>query len=156
MAIVGGRNISNHYYKIGTQEEKESTYNDLDILIKNIAYTESKDEKEIIRNVLLDHFNRLYFYSANKRFEDFIFKATRSKSAKLLNQMRNTRNDLVRNNDTELAALLSKMESEDYLNSGFDSGYISFLDEIENLVRKNSLKNLTYVNENSVMKKMWA
>lgn len=157
MAIIGGRNISNHYYKIGTEEERDSTFNDLDILIKHVAYTETQDEKEVIRNVLLDHFNRLYYYSANKNFEDFIFKTSRGNAAKTLNEMRNTRNELVRTEGAELGELLEKMEKENFLNDGFDKGYVSFLDEIENLIRTNPLKNVTYeTNQNSIIKNMWS
>lgn len=155
-AIVGGRNISNHYYKIGTEADRDSTFNDLDILVKNIAFTETKDEKEVIRNVLLEHFNRLYYYSANKNFEDFIFKIGREKASETLGVIRKTRNQLIRGDGAELAQTLAKMESDDFLNQGFDKGYISFLDEIQNLVRKNSLSNLSYENnKNSIIKNMW-
>jgi putative cardiolipin synthase len=156
MAIIGGRNISNHYYKIGTEEERDATYNDLDILVKHIAYTETTDEKTVIKNVLLDHFNRLYFYSANKNFEDFIFKQDRIGAADVLSEIRHTRNQIMRTEGAELGAKMAKMEQDDFLNKNFDQGYISFLDEIENLVRKNSLKNMTYTNnQNSIMKNMW-
>lgn len=155
MAIIGGRNISNHYYKVGTEEERDSTFNDLDILVKNVAYQDSNDDKIVVKNALLDHFNRLYFYSANKKFEEFIFKITRNKASTVLREIRNTRNEVVRSDKAELNEVLKKMGQADFLNSDFDRGYVSFLDEIENLTRKNILTNMEYKNANSIMKNLW-
>lgn len=151
-AIIGGRNISNHYYKIGEQEDRNNIFSDLDILVKGISYVESTDDNEVVRNALLEHFNRLYFYSANKKFVDFIFKIGRGKAAETLRSIRNTRNSIIRYRHTELAQTLKKMEAEDYLNKNFDKGHIAFVNEIENLIRKDPLGNLSYNNGNSIMK----
>jgi len=156
MAIIGGRNISNHYYNIGDQEDRESVFQDLDILIKNVAYKDVDNEREVIKNVLLEHFNRLYYYSANKKFEDFIFKIGRGSAAKKLKQMKNVRTEFLRVENSELYEKLSQMEADDYLNTNFDHGYISFLNEIQNLVRKNPLRNLKYdTNRNSIISNLW-
>jgi putative cardiolipin synthase len=156
MAIIGGRNISNHYYDIGDKKDRESVFQDLDILIKNVAYKDVGDEREVVKNVLLEHFNRLYYYTANKKFEDFIFKISRDSAAKTLRDMKNVRTEFTRLENTDLYEKLAQMEADDFLNANFDRGYVSFLNEIENLVRKNPLKNLKYnTNHNSVISNLW-
>jgi putative cardiolipin synthase len=159
MAIIGGRNISNHYYKLGTEEERDSTFNDLDILVKDITFTTpAKDGSVELQNVLMEHFNRLYYYSANKKFEDFIFKLGRKRLSKTLKEFKDVRTEMLRSEGTELNQILKKMEADDYLNKDFDQGYVSFLDEIENLTRKDIFKpsaTLYENNKNSIMKNMW-
>ena len=157
MAIIGGRNISNHYYNIGSEADRDSVFNDLDILIKNVAYNTIENDQVYVKNILLEHFNRLYYYSANKKFENFIFKITREKAAQVLKQIKKVRKEMTKDESAELYERLSKMEAEDFLNLNFDHGYISFLNEIENLVRKNPLKNLKYdTNRNSVITNLWS
>lgn len=156
MAIIGGRNISNHYYNIGDESDRDSLFQDLDILIKNVAYTETDDDQKIVRNILLEHYNRLYYYSANKKFENFIFKISRSTAAKVLKKMKSVRTEFTKVEEAELLQRLNQMEADDFLNTNFDQGYVSFLNEIQNLVRKNPLKNLKYeTNRNSVITNLW-
>jgi len=156
VAIIGGRNISNHYYNIGDESDRDSLFQDLDILIKNVAYTETDDDQKIVRNILLEHYNRLYYYSANKKFENFIFKISRDTAAKVFKKMKSVRTEFTKLEEAELLQRLNQMEADDYLNTNFDQGYVSFLNEIQNLVRKNPLKNLKYeTNRNSVISNLW-
>jgi putative cardiolipin synthase len=155
LALIGGRNIANDYFGIG--DGAKDTYNDLDILMKGVSKT-GVDEKGglVIENAISDHYNRLYNLAANKRFNDFFLKVSRSYAAEALNNIRNQKNALS-GPSGQLTPMIERMAAEKFLDEGFDEGQIAILNEFENIQRKDPLKKTTqrYTNPNSIMKNMW-
>jgi putative cardiolipin synthase len=130
IAMIGGRNIADHYYAVG--EGEEHIVNDAEVMIKGFS---SVTEDGKIQNALEDHFNKIYFYLANKNFENFLFKTNRETVRKEFKKMRNSARDLYLNADGVLTAELKVMEDEKFLESDFEDGLISILNEIQNLSR---------------------
>ncbi len=155
MAIIGGRNMSNHYYSIGTQKEIESTFNDLEVFVKDIAFVKKdKDGKDYIHNVLEEHYNRLYFYLANKSLKEFIFKLGDSNAIKQLKKIKKSSRESLSTEGQDLGKILSRMTDEDFLNKDLDNGWVSFLNDIQNLNRGSffgRIKNAYKDNKDSIV-----
>lgn len=130
LAIIGGRNIADRYYGVG--EGAENPILDAEILIKGFA---QKKEDESIQNSLEDHYNKIYFYLANKNFENFLFKTNRETVRKEFRKMKEAAKSLITDPDAPLNAQLKEMEENDFLNADFEDGMISVLNEIQNLSR---------------------
>lgn len=129
MAIIGGRNIADHYYAIN--KGKENPILDAEILIKGFA---QRDANGNINNALENHYNKIYYYLANKNFEDFLFKINRSTVKKEFQKMRASAKKLWDENG-DLHDQLKEMEKSKYLDQDFEDGLISILNEIQNLSR---------------------
>ena len=152
MAIIGGRNIADRYYEIG--EGEKNPILDAEILIKGFTH---KNQDGTTQNALENHYNKIYYYMANKNFEDFLFKTNRNRIRKEFKDMRNSAQHLFDENSS-LGDQLKVMEEESFLENGFEDGLISILNEIQNLSRTkiflkpNGPQNK--VNGNSLIKKM--
>ncbi len=155
IAIVGGRNISNDYFGIG--DAKNNTYNDLDIIIKEISTKKDVNGTIVIENALVDHYNQLFNFAANKRINDFIHKITRSDAALVLRKIKNDHNMYAGYRDGEITDVINKMAKSNFMDEGFDEGKINILNEFENLVRKNPFtqKEYLYANPRSIIKNMF-
>lgn len=129
MAIIGGRNIADNYYAIN--KGKDNPVLDAEIMIKGFA---QKDAEGNIHNALENHYNKIYYYLANKNFEDFLFKINRSTAKKEFQKMRTSAKWLWDENG-DLHDQLKEMEQSQYLNDDFEDGLISILNEIQNLSR---------------------
>lgn len=129
MAIIGGRNIADHYYQVGDGEENPVL--DAEVIIKGFS---SVTEDGKIENALEDHFNKIYFYLANKNFENFLFKTNRGRVRKEFKEMREGARHLY-GEDGVLAEQLQAMEEGKFLETDFEDGLISILNEIQNLSR---------------------
>lgn len=129
MAIIGGRNIADRYYQVG--EGEENPILDAEILIK--GFTQRNDDGSV-QNALENHYNKIYYYMANKNFEDFLFKTNRKKIRKEFKDMRISANHLFDEN-SDLGEQLKQMEEEKFLEKDFENGLISILNEIQNLSR---------------------
>lgn len=130
MAIIGGRNIADRYYGVG--EGEENPILDAEILIKGFAQSKEAGSTE---NILEDHYNKIYFYLANKNFENFLFKTNQKTVKKEFHKMRVAKERLLSAPDAPLKAQLDEMLEKDFLNEGFEDGMISVLNEIQNLSR---------------------
>lgn len=130
MAIIGGRNIADRYYGVG--EGAENPILDAEILIKGFS---QKNNNNSIQNTLEDHYNKIYYYLANKNFENFLFKTNRSTVKKEFSKMRDAGKRLISDENAPLNAQLKEMEQQNFLNEGFEDGMISVLNEIQNLSR---------------------
>ncbi|MGZ3790278.1 MAG: phospholipase D-like domain-containing protein [Bacteriovorax sp.] len=128
MAIMGGRNIADHYYAVGVGEEHP--IRDAEVMIKGFV---SRGEDGSLQNILEDHYNKIYFYLANKNFENFLFKTNRGKVRNEFRKMRTSHRLLLENEDAPLADLLKQMEADDFLNKDFENGLVSIVNEIQNL-----------------------
>lgn len=129
IAIIGGRNIADHYYAVGKGEENPVL--DAEIMIKGFATVK---EDGSIQNVLEDHYNKIYYYLANKNFEHFLFKTHRGQIRKDFKKMRESADKLIKE-DGVLADQLKDMQKNNFLEEGFEDGLISVLNEIQNLSR---------------------
>ena len=153
MAIIGGRNIADRYYEVG--EGEENPILDAEILIKGFT---QRNEDGTVQNALENHYNKIYYYMANKNFEDFLFKTNRNKIRKEFKVMRTSAKHLFEEGD--LADQLRQMEEEKFLDKDFEDGLISILNEIQNLsrtkifLRPNGPQNKR--NGNSLVKKLHA
>lgn len=129
MAIIGGRNIADKYYAVN--EGVENPILDAEILIKGFV---SKNADGSINNALEDHYNKIYYYLANKNFEDFLFKTNRDKARKEFKQMRDSSKRLLHEHGP-LNTHLQEMVDSKFLENDFEDGLISILNEIQNLSR---------------------
>jgi putative cardiolipin synthase len=129
MAILGGRNIADSYYSVGSS--KNSNVLDAEVLIKGFS---QKNEDGTIQNSLENHFNKIYYYMANKKFEDFLFKTNRNQARHEFQDMRASARHLFDENG-ELGEQLKQMEEGNFLETDFEDGLISILNEIQNLSR---------------------
>ncbi len=128
MAIVGGRNMADEYHSV---TEGVDPVMDAEIIVKGLAH---RDAEGNIQNALEDHYNKIYFYLANKRFEDFLFKTNRPNVKKQFKKMRASANKLWDENGV-LHDQLKEMEQSGYLNQDFEDGLVAVLNEIQNLSR---------------------
>ncbi len=129
VAMIGGRNISDHYYAVG--EGEANPVIDAEILIKGFAI--QKDDGTI-QNALEDHYNKIFYYLANKNFENFLFKTNRELVREEFKVMRTSARKLIKR-DGILSEELKAMEENKYLETDFEDGMISILNEIQNLSR---------------------
>ncbi len=131
MAIIGGRNIAKRYYL--TAEEAATPTLDAEILIRGLA---QRKEDGSIENALENHYNKIYYYLANKRFEDFLIKTNPQKVRKEFKKLRAASDNLLGDDESSFKAKLAEMESNNYLNSQLEEGLITIVNEIQNLSRK--------------------
>ena len=129
MAIIGGRNIADHYYNVNDGEKNPVL--DAEIMIKGFSHVDAEGN---IQNALEDHFNKIYFYLANKNFENFLFKINREQVRKQFKKMRTSADNLL-SEDGVLNEQLEEMTHKNFLEEGFEEGLISVLNEIQNLSR---------------------
>lgn len=130
MAIIGGRNIADKYYKVNAGVENPIL--DAEILIKGFV---KKDADGNIQNALEEHYNKIFYYMANKNFEDFLFKTNRNQVRKEFKEMRESSKRIIDKNGV-LSSQLKQMEDSKFLETDFEDGLISILNEIQNLSRK--------------------
>lgn len=129
MAIIGGRNIADKYYKVN--EGIENPILDAEILIKGFAKLKADGT---IDNALEEHYNKIFYYMANKKFEDFLFKTNRDQVRKEFKEMRESSRKILDKNGV-LSSQLKQMEESKFLETDFEDGLISILNEIQNLSR---------------------
>lgn len=130
MAIIGGRNIADHYYAVN--DGVDHPVLDAEVLIKGFAQKNNDDD---VQNHLENHYNKLFFYLANKNFQNFIFKTNRETVKKEFKGMRESARRLYLSEDAPLTKQLAEMEKNKFLDEGFEDGMISVLNEIQNLSR---------------------
>ena len=129
MAIIGGRNIADHYYNVNDGEKNPVL--DAEIMIKGFSHVDAEGN---IQNALEDHFNKIYYYLANKNFENFLFKINREQVRTQFKKMRTSADNLL-SEDGILSEQLEEMTQKNFLEEGFEEGLISVLNEIQNLSR---------------------
>lgn len=129
MAIIGGRNIADRYYAVDPNEKNPIL--DAEIIIKGLV---NRNEDGSLQNALQDHYNKIYYYLANKNFENFLIKTNRETIRKEFKDLRKSSKRLLGENE-QFRALLEKMEDEKFLETDFEDGLISIMNEIQNLSR---------------------
>ena len=115
VAMVGGRNIADHYY--GLPKVTPDTFNDMEIVIRSRKLSET----------LGAHYDRLFSHLGNKTLAPEDDKKEVGKMAAQGNAL------LVRN--AAVSAKLAAMEQKDFLNAGFSDAKADFVNEIENITR---------------------
>jgi putative cardiolipin synthase len=142
VAIVGGRNIDNHYFAFPAKDE--DTYADLEVLLMNDP--KSRDPRTLA-NTLGKHFQNLFCSKGNAwiRFKDFGETIEDSIVGEWANSF--SRNATIHiegaaarlENDPILKDLYAKMRGKggaDYLKQGLVSAGLSPGNEIQNLKRR--------------------
>lgn len=130
MAIIGGRNIADHYYAVN--DGVDHPVLDAEILIKGFAQKNNDDD---VQNHLENHYNKIFYYLANKNFENFLFKTNRKTVRSEFKEMREGARRLYLDEGAPLAKQLEQMEKANFLEEGFEDGLVSVLNEIQNLSR---------------------
>lgn len=129
MAILGGRNIADKYYNVNAGVENPIL--DAEVLLKGFVKSNADGT---IENALEDHYNKIFYYLANKNFQDFLFKTNRDLVRKEFIEMRDSSKRLI-DKDGPLNAQLKAMQESNFLETDFEDGLISILNEIQNLSR---------------------
>lgn len=129
MAILGGRNIADKYYNVNAGVENPIL--DAEVLIKKFA---KQNADGSVENTLEDHYNKIFYYLANKNFENFLFKTNRDLVRKEFKEMRDSSKRLL-DKTGPLGAQLKAMQDSKFLENDFEDGLISILNEIQNLSR---------------------
>jgi putative cardiolipin synthase len=137
IGIIGGRNISNHYYELDPTDF--ANFRDVEVLIRNDpAAARTMDRKKSVGEVLNQQFDRLYFHRANRRANIGIlgyFFNQKNQTAKL--DAATARVEKV--TQTTMKDLGEDFNSpqfgKNYLNSGFFDQNVSFVNSTENLLR---------------------
>ena len=132
MAIIGGRNIANYYYAL--DPDGKTTFQDIEIFMKNIAQSGVEGN---IENSLEDYYNKVFYYTANKNLENFIFKINRDTARSEFKKMRGGAQKLLSN--PEIEAGLATMEKDKFLDSDMEEGMISLVHELQNFSRTKAL-----------------
>ncbi len=135
MAMIGGRNMSDHYYGFSTDGSK--TFQDAEMIIKNITH---QGEDSTVSNVLNDYYNKIFYYLANKRIERFIFLMTKKRARREYKEMREGARYLFEENDVT-SARMAEMQEGNYLDEGFDEGLISITNELQNVTKTKAFLN---------------
>lgn len=130
MAIIGGRNIANYYY--GLDADGKTTFQDVEILLKNIGHDKGDGD---VHNALENYYNKLFYYTANKNLQNFLFKINRSGAKKQFAKMRDGYGKLFDEDGLGLGQKLKKMEEAKYLDQNLEEGMVSILNELQNFSR---------------------
>ena len=153
MAVIGGRNIANYYY--GLDPDGKTTFQDLEIILSGVA--EEKNNGDI-QNVLENYYNKLFYYSANKNLENFIFSINNSDARKQFQKMRAGKKELLGADNGKLQEKIAKMEKEEFLDQNFEEGMVSIVNELQNFSRTKAflapLGHHNAINGNSLMGKL--
>lgn len=137
IGIIGGRNISNHYYELDPKDH--ANFRDIEVIIRNdpsIARTMSRNKS--VGEALGQQFDRLYFHRANRRVVvgalGYIFN--QKKETDKLNDATVKVSEVT---EKSMQALNEDFKSPDfgknYLNTGFSNESVSFVNSSENLTR---------------------
>lgn len=152
MVMLGGRNIADHYY--GINDGEEHFISDAEIILKGIS---SRDENGKINNVIEEHYNRLFFYLANKNFSDFLIKINLKVVKREFRAMRSASNSIIGEEGT-LEKKMQNMISKKYLDEGFENSLVNVVSEIQNLTRSKVFlhpsKHNVETNHNSIIAKL--
>jgi putative cardiolipin synthase len=132
LAMFGGRNISEAYYNI--PEGGDETFNDLEILIRNPPGSTSNAMGDRIGL----HFSRLFFFLGNRYLTKLLLDPINPRVRFHLSKMTKAQETAMPQGG-QVDTLLTKMENEDYLHSGFTDAKSMILNETQNISRNRAL-----------------
>lgn len=130
MAIIGGRNMANYYYDLG--ESKNNTFQDLEILVKNITKI---DDEGTPHNSLENYYNKIFYYLANKNLESFLMKINRNSARKAFKKMRSGSREIFSPENMGLEKEMARLEAEKFLDENYEDGLVSIVHELQNFSR---------------------
>jgi hypothetical protein len=108
LAIIGGRNMEDVNY--GIEEGENATNIDAEILIKGLSLKKENN----IQNILEEHYNKIYFYLANKNFKDFLFETNKKIVHREFKKMRKASRKILTGQNAILVERLKEMEQHDF------------------------------------------
>ncbi|CBW26162.1 hypothetical protein BMS_1290 [Halobacteriovorax marinus SJ] len=156
MAIIGGRNIANHYHTLDSFRGEDFEFEDMDVLIKDTKDVSQRIEKESLNMKIQSYFDKIYYHVGNNHLADALVRLRRKIYRKEIQRMsRVSRKTL--NANPDFKARVDEMIEGDFFEEGFDSGMVRIVNEIQNIhspwgrVRYSSLNE---INPNSLSKEV--
>ncbi len=130
-ALLGGRNIANHYFGL---RDNTPPKHDIDVLLRPGAGGTGMGA------LFEAHFNRLFYHSGNYELER---SAVREWLGGSVGAEMGRQKEVARllDADRDLGKQLRKMEDENYLHEGFEPIHARLLTELANLKRQDALTN---------------
>tara|TARA_B110001454_G_scaffold219203_1_gene252130 strand:+ start:43769 stop:45577 length:1809 start_codon:yes stop_codon:yes gene_type:complete len=136
VAIVGGRNVGNHYY--GIPKVDENTFTDLEVIVKNNPSLVRGQHRNVITTDIGSLYDLLYFHSGNRvvstnivsRFMKF------KKHYALMDSAAKTVDEITKESQELLGEDFASADfGKRYLTEGFDKGGVDLSYTIDNVMR---------------------
>lgn len=136
VAIIGGRNIANDYYRLPTDDV--STFEDLEVVVKNDLGQINAGQKGAITADVADLYDLLYFHSGNRVIsENTVSKMMDfDKHFAKMDKYSKVIDSATREDQRRLGEDFSSLDfGKKYLNEGFNSGKVDLLYTFDNVLR---------------------
>lgn len=154
VAIIGGRNISNSYY--GIPKVDDSTYSDLEIIVKNDPqYVKDMKDSSITTNIA-DLVEQLYFHSGNRVINAGVLRSLFGFNGqyKKMEEAALMVNKSTEETQKALGEDASKANyGVRYLNEGFHRGAVDLTYTIDNVLKSIDRHELDPLKQNTDSKK---
>jgi putative cardiolipin synthase len=134
VAFLGGRNKDGAYY--GFPEKGPRTYNDAEIMIRN-DLSDYKPGQKTLSNTLAREFRKLYGHLTNREIFEVMGGAESSTYKKITGRMADESAKMWKPGG-EYEKVLKRLQTENFLDTGFDRSETRLLSEIENVNRKSA------------------
>lgn len=134
--LLGGRNISNHYY--GVPEVTSDTYNDMEIFASP-TWDDSDSFASPLMSSIDEHYNRMFYHLGNKELSAPLGPTNWYCKGELETAEKSAR--YVLTPIRPVGKKLLHMQDENYLSSNMSKMKVNFLNEIQNLSRRNAFTN---------------
>lgn len=131
VAFIGGRNKDGNYY--GYEKVGPRTYNDTELMIRNDP-NDFGPGKKTVATTLGREFRKLYGHLMNKELSGLLFGVRNPIYGHVDRKIEKASADMWAEGG-DYDKILKRMESEDFLNTGYDPTEATFLSEIENINR---------------------
>ena len=156
MAIIGGRNIANHYHTLDSFKGESFEFEDMDVLIKDTKDISQRVEKESLNMKIQSYFDKIYYHAGNNHLSNAFVRLRRKYYRKEIQRMsRVSRRTL--NENPDFAELLNNVVDGVFFETGFDTGLVKVVNEIQNIHSpwgRVKYSNLNEVNPNSLSKEV--
>ncbi len=156
MAIIGGRNIANHYHTLESFKGESFEFEDMDVLIKDTKDISQRLEKESLNMKIQSYFDKIYYHAGNNHLSNALVRLRRSIYQKEIQRMsRVSRRTFKENPDFKLR--VEDMIEGDFFDEGFDTGLVKVVNEIQNIHSpwgRVKYSSLNEINPNSLSKEV--
>jgi putative cardiolipin synthase len=141
IAMIGGRNISNHYYELDPSDHEN--FRDAEVIIRNDpAIARTMNRNKSVGEVLNQQYDRLYFHRANRRLTEGLLRYVFNHKK----QMAKLDKATLRVEEVTQATLKSLDEDfnspdfgKKYLATGFSDDSVNFVNSTHNLLRDTTM-----------------
>lgn len=136
IAIIGGRNISNHYY--GIPKVDENTFMDMEVIVKNDLRTLQANKTDTITTNIGDLYDLLYFHSGNRVITETLIGKFLGykKQNKQMERAKKFINDATKDSQSLLGEDFRSADfGKKYLSEGFFEGTTDLSYTFDNVLR---------------------